>query len=113
MFFQADPPVATLVAAYYKFREGYNHLAQEALSKGIQLWQLVPKLRQSEHLFVDWPSWGVNIRHTSCSLDEDMVGRMKKVAQHTHPRTMSVRCAQHWCAMVGLRWAGTDRLWDR
>ena len=96
------------------FRRSYNYLAQEALRDNRQLWSLVPKLHKSEHLFVDPPQrWGLNPRYTACLLDEDMVGRMKKVAGHTHPRSMSVRAAQHWCALVGLRWAGTAKLLEK
>ena len=99
--------------AYYAFGRAYNALAAEALADKKQLWGLVPKLRQSEHLFVDWPQRGINIRFTACLLDEDFIGKIKKICEHTHPRSMSVRVAQHWAALVALKWAGVEELLRR
>ena len=46
----------------------------------------------------------------STYLDEDLIGRCKKIIVHTHPGTFSVRALQHYCVMVCLRWIGPKAL---
>lgn len=44
------------------FGRSYNYLANEALQAKRQIWALVPELHQSQHLFIEWPSRGLNPR---------------------------------------------------
>ena len=80
-------------------------LADEALGAGVVRWPLRPKQHQFQHLIMDFAVYS-NPRHFSCTLDEDLVGRLKKITSHTHPRTMSVRVLQHYALCACHRWVG-------
>lgn len=49
-----------------------------------------------------------NPRHCSCLLDEDLLGKIKRLSSHSHPKTMSVRVLQHYSVMAALTWCGLD-----
>ena len=89
----------------FAFLWGYLGLANASLDAGVMRWALRPKLHQLEHLVLDF-SIRKNPRFFSCVLDEDAVGRLKKVTQHTHPRTLSVRALQHYAVAVCHLWVG-------
>ncbi|CAK9007824.1 unnamed protein product [Durusdinium trenchii] len=103
-------PITDIHYAYMTFRQSYNYLANEALNAEKFVWQLLPKQHMLEHLFLDWvPIFG-NCRRYSLYLDEDMVGRAKRIVSHTHPRTMSVAGLNHFALAAALRWCGQDAL---
>ena len=74
-------------------------------------WPLRPKQHQFEHLIFDFGVW-VNPRHFSCMLDEDLIGRLKKITTHTHPKTMSVRALEHYAICVASLWVGDLFGWN-
>ena len=67
-----------------------------------------------------------NPRYYSCYLDEDLINKMKlgawiasfardrvhsciylrRIVEHTHPSTMSVRALEHYCVLASMRWTG-------
>ena len=38
--------------------------------------------------------------------DEDLIGRLIKIASHTHPQTMSVRALEHYAVCAASVWVG-------
>lgn len=86
-------------------------LASLALDDEVMRWPLRPKQHQFEHLIFDFGVW-VNPRHFSCMLDEDLIGRLKKITTHTHPKTMSVRALEHYAICVASLWVGDLFGWN-
>ena len=80
-------------------------MANRALIDEVMRWPLRPKQHQFEHLVFDFGVW-VNPRHFSCMLDEDLIGRLKKITVHTHPKTMSVRALEHYAICAASVWVG-------
>ena len=80
----------------------YNFLATEALEKGERLWKLVPKHHVMTHVVYD--NFGSNPRKMSCYLDEDMVGRMKRIYMKCHPSTAPTTSLKRYIILCGLRW---------
>ena len=88
-------------AALPKINLGILGLAAHALEREKLVWPLLPKQHQMEHLIFEQAMF-VNPRHCSCVLDEDLIGRIKNLAAHTHPSTMSLRVLHHYCLMAAL-----------
>ena len=80
-------------------------LANISLENEILRWPLRPKQHQMEHLTFDFAVFA-NPREFSCLLDEDLVGRLKKITAHTHPATMSVWVLEHYAVCAAHRWVG-------
>lgn len=66
-----------------------------------------------------------NPKHVGCMLDENLVGVVKllgcvdarlaflrKMLQHSHPSTMSLRLMEHYAALACLTWLGKHVLAD-
>jgi hypothetical protein len=47
-----------------------------------------------------------NPKYFSCTLDEDVIGRIKRVTKHTHPSTMSIRTLEHYAVFASQVWVG-------
>ena len=86
-------------------------MANQALADEVMRWPLRPKQHQFEHLVFDFGLWG-NPRHFSCMLDEDLIGRLKKITLHTHPKTMSVRALEHYSICAASVWVGNLMGWN-
>ena len=54
----------------------YNALADKAIRRGIRRWKVLPKF----HAFTHYYSSKTNLRAVHCYLDEDFVGRLKKLS---------------------------------
>jgi hypothetical protein len=85
----------------------YNALAVESAAAGVKLYPVVPKHHAMVHIAFDF---SLNPRRTSCYLDEDMVGRCKRLYNgcyggHTAPK----RSLQRYIIMIGLRWTAAIR----
>lgn len=80
----------------------YNALAAEAVEANVQLWKLLPKHHAMTHIAYD--NGGTNPRKVSCYLDEDMVGRMKRIYCMCHGSTAPRTSLQRYIILCGLRW---------
>ena len=49
-----------------------------------------------------------NIIAESCSIDEDMVGRMAYITRHVSPRLTAQRTLERYLTQVGFAWAETE-----
>eukprot|EP00435_Cladocopium_sp_Y103_P043542 s2538_g12.t1 len=96
--------VQTLERAYLQWRKSSNYLSNKSLEENKLLW---PKHHAFEHLMLDWAPMAGNCLYFGLMLDEDLMGRLKKVLSHAHVRTMSTAGLQHYATAVSLHWAGT------
>jgi len=81
-----------------------NALAAEAAGNGLFFWHLIPKCHMATHLTYDFAMSGVNPRRTTCYADEDMVGRCKKIVQHSHGKTAARSLVLRYAILVCTRW---------
>ena len=87
-------------AALEKALVCYNALAVEASALKIKSWKMLPKHHAATHYY-DVP---LNPRKVACNLDEDMVGRMKKIYISCHGSTAPFRSLQRYAIVQCLRW---------
>ena len=80
----------------------YNALADTALRKGIRRWKVLPKMHALTHY---WCS-KTNPRAVHCYLDEDFVGRLKRIVNSVHGKGTgtSKRAMIKYKIGVCLRW---------
>ncbi len=80
----------------------YAWLSGRARRRGVPLWALKPKHHAMTHIGFD--TQGVNPRRQQCYLDEDMVGKCKRLYTACHPLTASRRCLQRYALGQASRW---------
>jgi hypothetical protein len=85
----------------------YNALAANAYGEGRMLWKTIPKHHALTHVAYD--GHGTNPRAVHCYLDEDMVGRTKKIYIKCHGATAPLRGLQRYLILIGLRWHHHNR----
>ena len=79
----------------------YNWLASSAAREGANLYPEKPKLHALLHIAMDF---GMNPRRVVCMLDEDMVGRAKRIYNACHPTSAPQRSLMRYLIIIGLRW---------
>ena len=84
----------------------YNALAVESYDADVALYEVKPKHHALLHLAIDF---GLNPRRTSCYLDEDMVGRAKRIYVGCHGLSAPKRSLQRYIIIIGLRWTAAIR----
>eukprot|EP00439_Symbiodinium_sp_Y106_P007909 s1159_g1.t1 len=80
---------------YYNFmyHSALNALAVEAMNNGQLLWKVRPKGHQLDHLVLDAARL-MNPVQTSAYSEEDLVGRLKRLALQCHPRRLGLTVLQ-------------------
>ena len=90
--------------AYIIYRSSLNSLADFSLSSGRLRYHIRPKCHMLGHIaFHFLPK---NPRYFACYSDEDLIGRMKRVAQVAHPLYMSRLVMQRYIIQICQLWAG-------
>ena len=74
----------------------YSFLNEDCANRGIRRFPLKPKLHLWNHLLRDAIKYKENPTWSWCFSDEDMIGRVKTMAQHCHPWTMTFRVLKRW-----------------
>ena len=97
---------AALINHFENALLAYNALAVESASNNEKLYLIIPKHHALVHIAIDF---GLNPRRTQCYLDEDMVGRCKRLYNSCNAASASLRVLQRYFIMVGLRWANEIR----
>ncbi|CAE7256113.1 unnamed protein product [Symbiodinium sp. CCMP2592] len=94
---------------YYNsmYHSALNALATEATHHGQLLWKVRPKGHQLDHLCLD-AAVLMNPIQTSAYSEEDLVGRMKRLALQCHPRRLGLTVLQRYCWYCCVRWLKTD-----
>ncbi|CAK9024604.1 unnamed protein product [Durusdinium trenchii] len=95
--------ICELQEACYLFHSALNALAMEALSKGVLLWKVRPKVHRLDHICLD-QAYRMNPLWISCYCDEDFVGKIKAMAVHASPRLLERQVLDRYSAFVCLRW---------
>ncbi len=81
----------------------HNWLSSEAIDAAKRLWKMVPKFHMLTHSCFDMAP-EANPRAVHCYPDEDMVGKVKKIATACHGATAPHRSLQRYIIVVALRW---------
>ena len=87
----------------------WGWLARESLARRQKQWRLKPKLHDLDEM-VRKLSWcKLNPRALSCSKPESFLGKIKRVARHTHRGHVSKRTCQRYWSLLGVRAAKRER----
>ncbi len=101
--FMSDSAVQTLGDCVEGAMIAYDYLSKEAARLGIRNWKPIPKMHLMEHSAYDMAPH-CNPRHVHGYMDEDMVGKVKKIAVRCHPSTAGMRALQRYVLRVGRHW---------
>ena len=82
-----------------------NALAAWALNSEPQrlLFKQIPKHHDVQHMCFEFAPQA-NPRTVTCYMDEDMIGKIKKIVAKTHPKNMDYRALQRFAVTVSLKW---------
>ena len=68
-------------------------------------WKVRPKLHYFGHQILGQiAASALNPRHVHCFSDEDMVGKIARIAKATHSSKTSLRTLQRWALLIAKRW---------
>lgn len=81
----------------------YGWLHQDARARGVPLWGILPKHHAWGHMAFD--NAGTNPRKVSCYIDEDIVGRMKRLYIKCHGSTAPRRSLERYVLLQCMHWA--------
>lgn len=96
--------------------QAYSFLAHQSFQTGLAMYPLYPKLHAVHEIGHEmrWQErscqFVFNPATTSCSIDEDMVGRTAFLSRHVSPRQIIRRTLQRYVCHIQILWA---RLWWR
>ena len=95
----------------YNWMQAYSFLAHQSFQTGLAMYPLYPKLH-AVHKIGHEMRWQerscqfvFNPATTSCSIDEDMVGRTAFLSRHVSPRQIIRRTLQRYVCHIQILWA--------
>jgi hypothetical protein len=97
---------AKLIDHFESALVSYNWLSSWAESENLVLYPVKPKCHALLHIGLDF---GMNPRQAVCMLDEDMVGRCKRLYNGCHGSSAPKRSLERYLIIVGLRWIAALR----
>ena len=80
-----------------------NCLYTMSMDLGRRLYQLIPKIHMFAHLGYDF-CFQANPRRVHAYSDEDLVGKIKRIAERCHAGTVAFRAVQRYAIMICIRW---------
>ncbi len=80
----------------------YRWHHERAKATGVAIWSLLPKHHAWSHMAFD--NAGTNPRKVSCYLDEDIVGRMKRLYVRRHPVTAPATALMRYTVLLSMHW---------
>ncbi len=80
----------------------YRWHHERAKARGVAIWSLLPKRHAWSHMAFD--NAGTNPRKVSCYLDEDIVGRMKRLYVRCHPVTAPATALMRYTVLLSMHW---------
>mmetsp|Transcript_69496 Transcript_69496/g.153337 ORF Transcript_69496/g.153337 Transcript_69496/m.153337 type:complete len:153 (+) Transcript_69496:140-598(+) len=86
----------------YLFHSAHNWLAMESLEANKLLWKSRPK-HKLDHLVYDVAPQTNPIK-LSCYMDEDAVGKLKKLAMASSPQNMGEYVLSRYASYICVRW---------
>ena len=87
-----------------KFLLILRHLARLGRHHNLSRWNIIPKFHYFHHCIRFMWETKMNMMKATCFLDEDFMGKVKKLASKTHRTTVSLRTLQRYLVLLGLRW---------
>ena len=98
-----------LVDAGYHFLKAYAYLAWLSYEAGEPKFSFKPKLHMLHETVIAMKRalhlpYIYNVISESCSVDEDMVGRLAFLSRHVSPRLQSLRSLERYLTQVRLAW---------
>lgn len=87
-----------------QFLRGYGELAKLACAQRLALYPLKPKLHRWHHIARDLAREGCNPRYFCCYSDEDLCGKLKRIAVRVHKRRHAERTLQRYRVLLGCNW---------
>ncbi len=93
-------------ACYYGLRYlvVYKYLAISAYQSRQRLWKIRPKNHYIMHTCLEMKETLLNPFCWTCFMDEDFMGKVKRLSQKCHRRTVSLRTIQRYRLLVAVRW---------
>ena len=91
------------IAAGRTFLKAYQALSAQAQARNEANWKIRPKCHYVAHQIENLAN-RANPRLQSCFLDEDLMGRLKKVAAKCHHSTVVKRTLERWVVQLTLLW---------
>ena len=82
----------------------YQYLANKCLETETALYKVRPKCHAVHHMILQLAD-GENPRFYSTFMDEDLMGKVARVAVKCNPKTMSTTVIQRYSDMVWERWS--------
>ena len=82
----------------------YQWLSAEALANAAPLWKMRPKAHYIAHQLVDMQATRENPRHQMCFVDEDFLGKVKRLASKCGKATVTRRALQRYILYMAVRW---------
>ncbi len=80
----------------------YMRLHERARARGVALYKVIPKLHAWSHIAYD--NAGVNPRSAQCYVDEDVVGRMKRLYVRCHQRMAPNTAMKRYVLLQSTHW---------
>ena len=101
--------VRQLVVNGEHFISAYAYLAWQSLQLGEPKFSFKPKLHMHHETVIALKrnlrnEYTYNVISESCSIDEDMVGRIAFITRHVSPRLTALRSLQRYLTQVQLAW---------
>ena len=105
LFFCDRRVVQVMAAEKYNamYHSALNALANDSIRDNQLLWKIRPKFHQLDHLVLDCAPQSNPLRVANYQ-EEDMVGRMKRLALASHPANLGLSVLERWSWHVALRW---------
>ena len=87
----------------------YQRLANRAIGENRRLWKVLPKHHYIDHQIRRLKKDRFNPRYRQCFLDEDWMGKVKKIASKTHGASTLHRFIDRYLLHIGFRWSKKKR----
>ena len=88
-----------------RFLVTYRSLALAASRSDTSRWRLRPTFHYLHHVIQTIRDDKVNVLFSTCFLDEDFMGKVKKLASRTHRARVGERTLQRYVLLLAVRWA--------
>ena len=82
----------------------YQYLALNAIKKRQMQFHVMPKLHYFKHMIMRVRDTGENPRFFACWMEEDAVGKYKKIGNKVHKKTFNGRFMTRYKVMISMRW---------
>ena len=108
--FFSDAELTTFADSVRRFLAAYNALALEAFRDGKLRWPIRPKHHGMVHLRHGALTDSRNPKRFGCMLDEDFLGRVVRVANKCHRRTVATGVLLRYLIRLARHWRGSGRV---